>query len=111
MLLKHELFARLAEGHAAGITVVTPNTRLAQALVSEFDRHQVARDLRSWEAADVLPFTALVQRLYEDALYSDIHAGNAGLPLLLTPAQERLVWRQVIDKDKNALLAIDETAA
>jgi hypothetical protein len=31
MLSKADLFARLAEGHAARITVVTPNKRLSQA--------------------------------------------------------------------------------
>ena len=103
---KKALFARLAEGHAAGITVVTPNTRLAQALVSEFDSYQIARNKTSWEAADILPFDALVQRLYEDALYSDI---QAPLPMLLTPAQEESLWRQAIDKAE--LLSPAETAA
>ena len=33
---KADLFARLAEGHAAAVTVVTPNRRLSQALMAEF---------------------------------------------------------------------------
>ena len=37
MLSKPELFGRLAQGHAAGITVLTPNRRLSEALVAEFD--------------------------------------------------------------------------
>src|SRR5262245_56270788 len=80
MLPKSELFARLAEGHAAGITVVTPNVRLSQALLTEFDAHQIGRGLSVWEAADILPFSAFVIRLYEDALYTDL---GEKLPMLL----------------------------
>ena len=72
MLQKSELFARLAVGHAARITVVTPNQRLAHSLTLEFDDYQLARGLTSWEAADILPFGAFVERLWEDALYSDL---------------------------------------
>src|SRR5260221_14103150 len=95
MLSKPELFSRLAEGHAARITVVTPNTRLSQALVREFDEFQIRKNLSSWEAADILPFDAFVQRLYEDALYSDL---SAELPMLLTGAQEEQLWRQALDR-------------
>ena len=79
---RHELFSRLAEGHAARVTVVTPNRRLAQSLMAEFDAHQAARGLPAWEAPDVLPLDAFVARLWEDALYS-----GQDLPLLLTAAQ------------------------
>jgi len=46
MLQKSELFARLAVGHAARITVVTPNQRLAHSLTLEFDDYQLARGSR-----------------------------------------------------------------
>jgi probable DNA repair protein len=106
MLSKADLFSRLAEGHAARITVVTPNRRLAQTLMAEFDVCQIARGLTVWEAPDILPFGAFVQRLWEDALYS--HTGQ-DVPLLLTPAQEQAIWEQVLsDSD---LLSIPQTAA
>src|SRR5215212_2131564 len=100
MLSKLQLFERLAEGHAAAITVVTPNRRLAHALTLEFDDYQIARGLSSWEAADILPFGAFVERLWEDALYSDL---GEKLPLLLTPAQEQHLWEQIL-KDASFLL-------
>ncbi|HKX38585.1 MAG TPA: hypothetical protein VJN20_08025, partial [Burkholderiales bacterium] len=106
MLSTKDLFSRLAEGHAAGITVVTPNRRLAQALNAEFDSHQISRDLNSWEAPDILPFGAFVERLYEDALYSDL---GAKLPLLLTPAQEQRLWEEILAD--SGLLAIPQAAA
>src|SRR6266478_3331691 len=94
MLSQSQLFARLAEGHAARITVVTPNRRLAHSLTLEFDDYQLARGLTSWEAADIVPFGSWVERLWEDALYSDL---GEKLPLLLTPAQEQLLWEQILE--------------
>ena len=108
-LCKPDLFTRLAAGHAAGITVVTPNQRLAQALASEFDRGQIAKGLKVWETADILPFTAFVERAYEDALYSDL---AAELPSLLTPDEEQQLWEELIRADRGRdLLAVPETAA
>ena len=104
MLPKADLFARLAEGHAAGITVVTPNKRLSQALMAEFDLHQ--KDLVSWEAPDILPFSAWVERVYEDALYSE---GGDKLPMLLTPAQEQRLWEEIIAGE--AFIGTHDTAA
>jgi ATP-dependent helicase/nuclease subunit B len=106
MLTKADLFARLAAGHAAGITVVTPNKRLSQALMAEFDAFQINKQLAVWEAPDILPFGAFVQRLYEDGLYSDL---STELPMLLTPAQEEQRWSQVLAG--SGLLAVESTAA
>ena len=92
-LAKVQLFTLLEQGHAAGITIVTPNKRLAQALMADFDLHQINRQLTVWEAPDILPFGAFVERLWEDALYSDL---GEKLPLLLTPAQEQHLWEQIV---------------
>jgi probable DNA repair protein len=105
---KAALFARLAEGHTAGITVVTPNRRLAQALTWDFDLFQAGK--ASWEAADILPLDAFVQRLYEDALYAEGRSSpGRSLPMLLSASQEEQVWREVVEK--AALLAPDAAAA
>src|SRR5258707_9484088 len=93
ILKKRELFERLAMGRCAAVTVVTPNKRLSQALMLEFDAFQIGRALSVWEAPDILPFGAFVQRLYEDGLYAD---RSAALPMLLTPAQEEELWKQVV---------------
>ena len=106
MLSKSELFARLAEGHAARITVLTPNRRLSQALTLEFDEFQVAEGLAAWEAADILPLPAFVERLWEDALYSEI---GGKLPLLLTQAQEQALWEEILKESE--LLSIAQAAA
>jgi len=104
-----ELFQRLAEGHAARITVVTPNPRLSRVLTSEFDSFQAAKGLSVWEAPDILPFGAFVERLWEDALYSEL---GDKLPLLLTPQQELLLWQEVIATSREGKdLLFTETAA
>jgi probable DNA repair protein len=107
---KSELFVRLAEGHATRITVVTPNRRLAQELAREFDAGQAAQDLKVWETADILPFSAFVERLYEDALYSDL---AAKLPFLLTSSQGETLWEWAIRASRwgEALLAVPQAAA
>jgi ATP-dependent helicase/nuclease subunit B len=101
-----ELFARLAEGHAAGVTVVTPNRRLARALQADFDAFQIGKGLTSWEAPDILPFGAFVERLWEDALYSDV---GEKLPLLLTEAQEQRLWEEILAE--SGLFAVSQAAA
>ncbi|MEQ1882405.1 MAG: hypothetical protein ABL878_15705, partial [Burkholderiales bacterium] len=110
LLHKSELFGQLAGGHACGITVVTPNRRLAQELAREFDQTQIAAGLTAWETADILPLTAFVERLYQDALYSD---AAAGIPLLLTSAQEHELWEAAIRASRwgDSLLAVPQTAA
>jgi len=90
---KTEVFARLAEGLKAGVTVVTPNRRLAQELAREFDADRLASGLNAWEAADILPFGSFVERLWESAVYSEI---GADTPLLLSPAQEQALWEEII---------------
>ncbi|MCK9202460.1 MAG: PD-(D/E)XK nuclease family protein [Gallionella sp.] len=109
-LSKAQLFAHLAAGLAGGVTVLTPNQRLAQALAREFDAAQAAQGRSAWESADILPYAAFVARCYEDALYSDI---GSGLPILLTPVQAHALWEDVIRRSAagDALLAIPETAA
>jgi probable DNA repair protein len=109
-LAKDDLLARLAAGHAAGITVVTPNRRLAQALATGFDRRQLEAGRETWETADILPYAAFVERLYDDALYSDL---APDLPLLLTPEQEQGLWEERVSAapDASPLLAVPETAA
>lgn len=106
ILKKSELFERLAQGGAAAPTVITPNRRLSQELMLEFDAFQIGKALSVWETPDILPFGAFVQRLYEDGLYADL---SAELPMLLTPAQEEEVWKQVVGG--SGLLAVEGVAA
>jgi len=108
-LTKAELFARLAEDPPAGVSVVTPNRRLAVELTREFDQHQVAAGRAAWESPDILPLGAFVERCYEDALYTD--AGGE-LPVLLADTQARELWEEVIRDSRwgGELLEVPRTA-
>src|SRR3989304_3827633 len=109
-ILKSELLGRLAAGHAARTSVVTPNQRLAAALGRDFDAHQIASGLAAWEAADILPLAAFVERLYEDALYSEL---ASRLPILLSGAQEQALWEDIVRGSEagRALLSAPSAAA
>ncbi len=108
-LSRIELFDRLAGGLAAGVTVVTPNRRLAQALQAAFDEAQLARRLASWEAADILPFASFLERLWDDALHAQ---GGDKLPMLLSPPQEQHLWEEAIRGTERGrgLLALPQAA-
>jgi ATP-dependent helicase/nuclease subunit B len=93
-----ELFAKLGEGRDTGITIVTPNARLAEALLAQFDARQAKRGLAVWETPDILSFGAFVQRLWEDTLA----AQGQPAPLLLGGAQEQALWEEVILATKYA---------
>ena len=83
----------LAQQIEAGCAVVTPNRRLAANLKHEYDARQIAAGKSAWPTADILPFSALVERVYGDAL----HSGRAaGLPVPLAPAQELALWENII---------------
>jgi len=100
----------LAQRIEAGCVVVTPNRRLAAYLQREYNRAQRAARRAVWSTAEILPFSAFVERAYGDALYS----GQAtGLPILLAPPQEQALWESIIRESETgkALLAIPETAA
>ena len=108
-LTKAELYARLAAGAQSGTTVVTPNQRLAVELKRQFDDTQAGRGLNLWDSADILSFSAYVERAYEDLLYS---GRAAAAPILLAPAQELALWESIIRGSVvgESLLAIPETA-
>jgi probable DNA repair protein len=92
----------------AGVTIITPNRRLAIALKRGFDKTQISRGT-IWESADILPISAFVDRLYEDALYSP---RALEFPLLLTAAQEQVLWEDAINRSDTgaALLAVADAA-
>ena len=84
-----------------GTTLLTVNNRLAIELRARHDRNQVAAGRTVWPSADILPWNAWLQRLYQQLLDEGFTALD-----LLSPAQERLLWEQVIRQQdrKSGLL-------
>jgi probable DNA repair protein len=109
-LSRNELFHLLAGGHAAGVTVVTPNQRLAQSLQLEMDEMQGGAGKAAWEAPDVLHFGAFVKRCHDEALYS---RRSAEIPALLGAAEEQILWEEALraSRWRELLLSIPATAA
>ncbi|MBP6058415.1 MAG: PD-(D/E)XK nuclease family protein [Nitrosomonas sp.] len=100
-----EVFERIN----AGTTVVTPNRRLALALKEKFNQERISQRAAAWYSADILPFTALIERIYFDTLYSK---QALTLPLLLSIAQEQALWELIIQHSEagKTLLRIPQTA-
>ena len=77
----------------SGSTVLTPNRRLALHLKREFDALQFTAGRTAWPTPDILPWTAWLERSYQDAL----HSGSGGaLPMLLSAGQETALWEEAI---------------
>ncbi len=101
-----ELIARL--GSDSGVCVVTPNQRLAAALSRNFAEFQSARGLSVWEAADILPLSAFWQRLYDDALSSEL---APKIPMLLSGIQEQALWEGIIGGSESGSLLLSVSSA
>ncbi|MDC8446184.1 MAG: PD-(D/E)XK nuclease family protein [Nitrosomonas sp.] len=106
-LSQEDLFKRLNTSVTAA-TVVTPNRRLAQALVNAFNLHQLDRQLVVWETPDILPLAAFFERIYLNTLYSN---QGAELPLLLNAVQAHVLWEKVIQSDETGGLLLNITQA
>ncbi len=86
-------FYDLAAALAAGTTVVTPNKRLARALVARHDASMARAGCRAWPAARALPWHAWLQTLWQDVCDAE---AMAPLPRLLAPIESRYLWERVI---------------
>lgn len=102
-------FSEVLKRINASATVVTPNRRLALALKEQFNQDQISQKLAVWHSADVLSFVALIERIYLDALYA---RQVFTLPLLLSAAQEQVLWESIIQSSAagKTLLRISQTA-
>lgn len=85
---------------AAGVTVVTPNNRLARALAVQHDNTMRQQGLRTWPAARVLPWHAWRQAMWLDALAANAFADPR--PLLSEPAAAFL-WDRIVARERALL--------
>src|SRR5450759_558119 len=101
-----DLLARLE----AGATLVTPNRRLAQHLKREFDSAQQSKGLAVWPTPDILPLSTFIERCFDAVLHC---ADGQPLPVLLTAAQEAVIWEQVVRRSdlSTGLLSLTQAAA
>lgn len=77
----------------ADSTLLTVNNRLAAELRTRYDRLQLTAGRRVWPTADILPWSAWLRRHYELLLDSGFTDRD-----LLSPAQERLLWQEIVEQ-------------
>jgi hypothetical protein len=79
----------------SGTTLLTPNRRLARTLTEAYGIQRQAAGEQTWETPDILPWSAWLQRCWNEA---GQNLALAGQPVagLLTSLQERVLWEQVI---------------
>ncbi|MFO1398962.1 MAG: PD-(D/E)XK nuclease family protein [Burkholderiales bacterium] len=87
-----------ADALAAGLTIVTPNKRLARALAARHDHARAQAGARGWEAARVLPWQPWLDTLWLDAV-----AAHALDRPLVTPHAAALLWDRIVTQRATLL--------
>ncbi|MFO1310889.1 MAG: PD-(D/E)XK nuclease family protein [Burkholderiales bacterium] len=82
-----------AEALAAGVTVVTPNSRLARALIARHDATMARERLRTWPAARAIPWSAWIETLWREALEADVATPDLRLR---SDAEAHHVWVGIV---------------
>jgi probable DNA repair protein len=108
LISKSALVERLSKGPSSAITVVTPNRRLALALAREVGDVHLRHGRSAWEAPDILPFGAFVERLWSDASCSE---RGATVPMLLSEVQEQALWDDIVGRSSVARDLLSANAA
>jgi len=91
----------LKQALAAGTTVVTPNRRLARAIVALYDREQRAAGRVAWPAARVLPWEAWLATLWQEALAAGAVPDDTRLR---TPLQAVHAWNRIVAAEAMPLI-------
>jgi len=82
--------ASLIQAAEQGAILITPNRRLARAIKCEFDAEQIKRGRSVWPAADILPYSAFLERSWSELARFERGA------TLLSAEQEIALWERVI---------------
>lgn len=81
-------------------TIVTGNQRLARVLRQRYNQSMIEAGREAWPAADILPWDAWLQRLWQEAVVANKIASNL---FLLDVHQERQVWQQILQTVDQSL--------
>jgi probable DNA repair protein len=90
----------------AGATVLTPTPLLAAVIESQHTRRQLKNGLRTWPRPAALAASGWLRQIWQQARYSL----GEGVPALLSPAQETLLWQECIEDSGVPLLDPHSTA-
>lgn len=81
------------EALKAGATLVTAGHRLARVLLADFNARMAAGGRSAWPGADILPWQAWLERLWQE-----LSETGAADRILLTPLQELALWERLIEE-------------
>ncbi|MGC2660546.1 MAG: hypothetical protein WA324_21535, partial [Bryobacteraceae bacterium] len=90
---------------ARNATLVVPSALLASAAREELSRFEVDSGRRSWERSSIYSVETWLERCWQEVRY-DIDA----IPALLSPAQELLLWRQLVEREHPDLFDLSACA-
>lgn len=90
----------------SGATVVTPSPLLAATILKQYAGQQLAREKKSWQQPAVLSLSAWFQQTWALARRRE----GSHVPVLLTAAQERLLWQNAIQQSGTKVLDTASTA-
>ena len=96
------LMAALAEG----ATVVAPTPVLASVAVEQFNREKLARGEEAWQRPDIQSMDAWMTNQWQQARFVMSSATS-----LLSLAQERELWRQIIERERPDLFDLRAMAS
>ncbi|MEP7154911.1 MAG: PD-(D/E)XK nuclease family protein [Betaproteobacteria bacterium] len=103
-------FSQLHHEVAAGrrVTIVTPNRRLAVYLKGQYDSAQRDAGRLAWDAADILPLQAYIERMWRALAMRQ----PAPVPQLLSAMQCQFAWEEVVraSEDRAGLLSVPQAA-
>ncbi|MBV8551188.1 MAG: PD-(D/E)XK nuclease family protein [Acidobacteriaceae bacterium] len=85
--------------------VVTPTPLLASVATRGFARTQLENERRSWERPAVYSVNAWLANCWQEARF-----GEEDVPLLLSGAQEQVLWQQIIQREHPDLFDVSGTA-
>jgi probable DNA repair protein len=87
-------------------TVLTAGNRLARHLLGEHARAMTAQGIESWEAPDILTWSAWLEDLWRELCET-----GAADEVLLTPAQELALWEQIVEDWERRESLLSSSAA
>ena len=91
----------LDQALAGGATAVTPNNRLARDVAARFDAARRAAGERAWNAAQALPWTLWLDRLWRAALAGGVQPSPR---VLLDRDATRELWHSIVAGERRPLL-------
>ncbi len=86
-------------------TTITPSPLLAAVAAQQFSAYQLTRGLDSWERPAIYSVNAWLAACWQEVRYNALDS-----PLLLSPAQERVLWQRIIEEQHADLFDINAIA-